>query len=95
MFVTDYSNRVQVFTPEGVYKREFGKEQLCNPLDILITADNNVLVADQSNSRIAIFSTTGQLIRCFAVATLPYAVAVDYNRDLLVSLNAHKQVVVY
>ena len=95
MYVTDYSNRVQVFTPEGVYKREFGKGQLRNPLDILITADNNVLVADQSNSRIAIFSTTGQLIRCFAVGTAPYAVAVDYNGDFLVSLNGHKQVAVY
>ena len=95
MFVTDYSNRVQVFTPEGVYKRDFGKEELRNPLDILITADNNVLVADQSNSRIAIFSTTGQLIHSFAVGTYPYAVAVDYNGDLLVSLCAHRQVAVY
>ena len=95
MYVTDYSNCVQVFTPEGVYKRGFGKGQLWNPLDILITADNDVLVADQSNMRIAIFSTTGQLIRCFAVATSPYAVAVDYNGDFLVSFNAHKQVAVY
>ena len=95
MFVTDYSNRVQIFTPEGVYKRDFGKEELSNPLDILVTADNIVLVADQSNSRIAIFSTIGQLIHSFAVGTAPYAVAVDYNGDLLVSLNGHKQVAVY
>ena len=94
MYVTDYGNCVQVFTPEGVYKRGFGKKQLSSPLDILVTADN-VLVADQSNKRIAIFSRTGQLIHSFAVGTYPYAVAVDYNGDLLVSLNVHKQVAVY
>ena len=95
MFVTDHGNCVQVFTPEGVYKREFGKEKLCNPHDILITTDNNVLVADQIYSHIAIFSTTGQLIHSFTVGTYPYAVAIDYSGGLLVSMYTYKQVAVY
>ena len=40
MYVTDYNNHhVQVFSPDGVFQREFGKGQLNSPRDILITLD--------------------------------------------------------
>ena len=44
---------------------------------------------------IAIFSTTGQLLHSFAVGNAPYAVVVDYNGDILVSLCTYKQLAVY
>ena len=87
MYVADQNNqRIQVFNWDGVYQREFGGGQLSFPLDILITADGHVLVADFGNKRVVIFNTTGQIIHSFQVPSKPYGLAIDHNRDLLVTL---------
>ena len=96
MYVVDYENsRVQVFSANGVYQRQFGEEHLRNPLDIIITADRHVIVADQSNSRVVIFNTMGQLIHSFQVGSRPYGLAIDHNGDVLVTLWDTKQVAVF
>ena len=96
MYVADWSNhRIQVFNSDGVYQREFGGGQLKNPLDILITADGYVLVADRDNNRVVIFNTVGQLIHSFQVPSKPCGLAIDHNRDLLVTLFIDKQVAVF
>ena len=93
MYVTDYSNhRVQVFSPDGVFQREFGEGQLNYPRDILITADGHVLVADTGNNRVVIFNTTGQIIHCFQLSSRPHGLAIDHNEDLVVTL--YKQVAI-
>ena len=87
VFVTDYSKYcVQIFSPDGVFQREFGKGQLNYPHDILITADGHVLGAGSGNNRVVIFNTTGQVILSFQVAPLPCGLAIDHNGDLLVTL---------
>ena len=94
MYVLDRDNsRIQVFNPNGVYQREFGKGQVGSPLDIICTADH-VLVADY-NSRVVIFNTMGQLIHSFQVGSNPYGLAIDHNGDLLVTLNSTNQVAVF
>ena len=96
MYVVDYNNsRVQVFSANGVYQRQFGQGHLQNPLDIIITADRHVIVADQSNNRVVIFNTMGQLIHSFQVGTRRYGLAIDHNGDLLVTLSNTKQVAVF
>ena len=95
MYVTDYNHRVQVFSPDGVFQREFGKGQLKYPCDILITADGHVLVADSDNNRVVIFNTTGQVIHSFQVGSQPYGLAIDHNGDLLVTLYGDKQVAIF
>ena len=96
MYITDYNNhRVQVFSPDGVFQREFGKGQLNRPYDILITADGHVLVADANNNRVVIFNTTGQFIHSFEVGSQPYGLAIDHNGDLFVTLYSDKQVAIF
>ena len=96
MYVTDYWNhRVQVFSPDGVFRREFGEGQLDWPLGILITADGYVLVANTGNNRIVIFNTTGLLVHRFQVGSGPRGLAIDHNGDLLVTLYNDKQVAVF
>ena len=96
MYVVDYSNsHVQVFSANGVYQRQFGEGHLKNPLDIILTADRHVIVADQCNSRVVIFNTMGQLIHSFEVGSYPRGLATDHNGELLVTLHNTKQVAVF
>ena len=96
MYVADvYNHRIQVFNSDGVYQREFGRGQLKSPLDILITADGHVLVADSSSNCVVIFDTTGQLIHSFQVPSPPCGLAIDHNGDLLVTLYNAKQVAIF
>ena len=98
MYVADYYNhRIQVFTTEGVYKREFGKDQLKEPRDLLITADGDVLVADQGNNRVAVFNSCGNannFVHSFEVES-PLGLTIDGNGDILVTDNSNKQVVIF
>ena len=96
MYVLDYSNhRVQVFNANGVYQRQLDQGHLHLSLDIIVTADRHVIVADQCNSRVVIFNTMGQLIHSFQVGSYPYGLAIDHNGELLVSLLNTKQVAVF
>ena len=95
MYVLDYNSRVQVFSANGVYLRQLGEEHLRNPLDIIVTADRHVIVANQSDSRVVIFNTMGQLIHSFQVGCYPYGLAIDLNGRLLVTLYSTNQVAVF
>ena len=96
MYVTDnYNHRVQVFSPDGVFQREFGKGQLNYPCDILLTGDGHVLVANSGINRVVIFNTTGQVIHSFKVGSEPCGLAIDHSGDLLVTLYSGKQVAIF
>ena len=96
MYVLDRGNcRIQVFNANGVHQREFGKDQVGSPLDIICTTDCHVLVADLSNRHVVIFNTMGQLIYCFQVGSNPYGLAIDHNGDLLVTLCDSRRVAVF
>ena len=98
MYIGDWYNQcIQVFTAEGVYKREFGKDQLKRPRDLLITADGDVLVADQGNNRVAVFNSRGNannFVHSFKVES-PLGLTIDGNGDILVTDNSNKQVVIF
>ena len=85
LYVSDCNNhRVQVFTLEGQYIREFGTDQLKGPHGLTVTSDGSVLVADTGNNRIAVFDKKGELVHLIAVED-PRGLAIDSRGDLLVA----------
>ena len=84
LFITDYNNRVQVFSVNGQYNRELLRDQVTRPEDILITPDGEVLIADSLNLRVAIFNTSGDLLHRFDVPS-PTGLAINTNSELLVT----------
>ena len=98
IYVADYcKHHIQVFTAEGVYKIEFGKDQLKGPRDLLITADGDVLVADQHNKCVAVFNSRGNtnnFVHNFEVKS-PLGLNIDKNGDILVTDNSTQRVVIF
>ena len=85
LYVSDLNNlRVQVFTPEGRYVREFGTDQLKRPHGLTVTSDGSVLVADDENNCVAVFDKKGKLVHSIAVKD-PTGLAIDSRGDLLVT----------
>ena len=90
LFFSDTNNhRVQVFTLEGRYVREFGTDQLKRPFGLTVTSDASVLVADRDNNRVAVFDKKGKLVRSIAVED-PIGLAIDSRGDLLVTSFGNK-----
>ena len=102
MYVTDTSNhRIQVFTADGVYLRQFGSKgeeegegvgELNQPASIAIDSSNTVYIGECGNNRVSIFSTDGKFIESFGRGgkgpvefSSPYGLAVDKNGTLYVS----------
>ena len=85
LYISDTDNhRVQVFTLEGQYVREFGTDQLKGPCGLTVTSDGSVLVADKDNNHVAVFDKKGKLVHLIAVED-PTGLAIDSRGDLLVT----------
>ena len=84
LYITDWNDRVQVFSVNGQYNRELPRGQVRRPNDILITPDGEVLIADSLNLHVAIFNTSGDLLHRL---DLPYprGLAINTNSELLVT----------
>ena len=96
LYVTDCCNRrIQVFTTQGAYIRQFGNGVLHNPFKVLFTGDKHVLIADQTNDRIAAFNQGGELVKSVACAGYPRGLAVDKKGDLLVACYGGKCVRIF
>ncbi len=68
VYVTDYLNRVQVFTSTGTFIRNWGSYgtgdgQFNYPSGIAVGAGGNVYVSDFGNHRIQVFTSDGTFIR--------------------------------
>ena len=83
LIITDYfNNRVQVLSVNGQYNRELLRGQVRGPMDILITPDGEVLIADWNG--VAIFNTSGDLLHRLDVPG-PTGLAINTNSELLVT----------
>ena len=83
LYVSDYNNhRVQVFTLEGQYVREFGTGQLKGPCGLTVTSDGSVMVADSRNDCIVVFDNKRK-VHSIAVKD-PKGLATDSRGDLLI-----------
>ena len=88
LYISDRGNhRVQVFTLKGLkgqYVREFGANHLKRARGLTVTSDGSVLVADEDNSRVAVFDKKGKLVHSIPVDN-PSGLAIDSRGDLLVA----------
>jgi len=56
-------NRLQIFDSQGNFVRIVGAEQILNPYQLFVDSDDNILVADYSNSRVQVFHQDGTHIQ--------------------------------
>ena len=104
VYVTDYSNNsIDVFTLDGRHLRRFGsygsrEGRLIYPTSIAIDANSLVYVAEGGNSRVSIFTSGGQFIRCVGCGEGEfkglYGIAVDALGNLYVSDSGNNRIVV-
>jgi DNA-binding beta-propeller fold protein YncE len=102
IYVADYqNNRVQVFSPEGQYRRGWGgigaaPGQMRGPVGIAVGPDGTVYVSDAFNNRVQAFNALGEFLRSWRVSSsgdtlfTPWGIAVDPQGQVYVTdLNAH------
>jgi len=98
VYVTDTFNaRVQVFTAEGEFIREWGKRgnsagTFMRPKGIAIDADDHIYVADSDFNNVQLFDTEGHTLMFFGdrglgpgTFTLPAGICVDRQNRVLVT----------
>lgn len=92
VFVSDARNhRLQVFSKQGEFLREFGNDVLGRPMNLEI-ANGTLYVADYWNDKIYLFSLKGELLKTFGSSGTgpgelksPGGVAVDAQGNLYVA----------
>lgn len=94
LVVADTENhRVQIFTPDGNFKAKFGEkgskpDQLCYPIGVATTTNDNIVVADSVNAAVKVFSPGGQLQHCFVHQNeieFPHGLAVTSDDHIIVT----------
>jgi sugar lactone lactonase YvrE/phosphodiesterase/alkaline phosphatase D-like protein len=83
------NNRVQEFSAEGKYVRQFGAKgtgngQFSEPQGLAALSGGNVWVADAANNRVEEFSSTGTFITQVGSLSHPQGIAVDSSSDVWV-----------
>ena len=85
LYVADRGNhRIQVFTKDDKYLRQFGKEgeeggELSGPCAVAVDAVDTVYVAEDWKERISLFAKDGSFLRSFKVNHKPCGIAVNRN----------------
>ena len=107
VYVADsYNNRIQQFTPEGKHLSSFGTKgfapgQLTYPSDIAVDDNDLLFICEgRPNSRVSVFTTTGELVHCFGqqvfmTLSYPCRCAFDKNGFLYVCDYEKRKVVVF
>lgn len=100
-----HGNRVQVFTSTGEHVRFIGKtSDLKHPHGLVVDYCGSVVVADEGNQCIKIFSDIGQLIMKFDVAPVnvnpsfklhPSHPMIDHEGNILLRDSRHHQLLIY
>ena len=101
IYVVSYGNgTVKMYSTDGKFIGGFGGKgngtgQLSKPLGICTDGKGRVLVADQSNKRIQIFTSQGVFIKSIGCSTNPYDVAVDPEGNIHAALNSNNHIAIY
>ena len=95
-----FNNRVQVFSSEGEYLKEFGKEgnaseTLGRPLSVAYITPDHIVVND-ANKKAFLFTESGQFIKHFSPVHLqsPRGISVTKDGDVIVCNEKRKRVTV-
>jgi DNA-binding beta-propeller fold protein YncE len=97
-YVADYgdNDRIQVFSPEGAWLRQWGGHgyapgEFLKPRALAIDDDDRIYVADSCNHRIQVFDTRGKLLRAWGTRgsapgqlSYPYDLAIGPDGELYV-----------
>ncbi|KAL9954857.1 hypothetical protein ACROYT_G042442 [Oculina patagonica] len=90
-FFVSYADCVKVFNKEGVFlydigSEESGDEKLCNPLGLTVDAFENLIVCDNGNRKLKIFTLDGKFLTSIdEEIKTPWLVTVCNNGVVLVS----------
>ena len=97
-YVGDYgdNDRIQVFSPEGTWLRQWGGHgyapgEFLKPRALAIDGEDRIYVADSCNHRVQVFDTRGKLLRMWGTRgsepgqlSYPYDLAIGPDGDLYV-----------
>ena len=98
VYIADYNNkRISVFQTNGKFCISFGSDQLGNPTDVTVSANNHLLVADYS-SCIYTYTLDGHCVRKFSTPgsgkdqlDRPFSLTTDLNGFIIVAdTNNHR-----
>ena len=101
IYVASYGNyTVKMYSADGRFIGGFGGKgngtgQLSKPLGICTDGKGRVLVADQSNKRIQIFTSQGVFIKSIGCSNLPKDVAVDPEGNIHAALLRNNHIAIY
>ena len=70
VYVADYNHRIQVFSPEGDYLRQIGREgngngELSGPTSVCTDLNDLVYVGEDGNKRVSVFTREGKFLKSF------------------------------
>ena len=93
VYIADYSNkRISVFQTNGKFCISFGSDQLGGPIDITVSANNHLLVADLTNNCIYTYTLDGHYVRKFSTSgsgrghlSSPRSLTTDLNGFIIVA----------
>ena len=93
VYIADFSNKlISVFQTNGKFCISFGSDQLCRPIDVTVSANNNLLVAEYSNSCIYTYTLDGHYVGKFSAPgsgrgqlQYPYSLTTDLNGFIIVA----------
>ena len=91
------NHTVKMYSTDGKFNggNGNGTGQLSNPLGICTDGKGRVLVADQSNNRIQIFTSQGVFIKSIGCSTDPCDVAVDPEGNIHAALCSNNHIAIY
>jgi sugar lactone lactonase YvrE len=83
------NNRVEEFSSEGAYVRQFGTKgtgngQFSEPAGLATLSNGNIWVADATNNRVEEFSSEGKYVTQVGSLSHPQGIAVDSGSDIWV-----------
>ena len=96
----NHTEAVKMYSTDGRFIGGFGGNgngagQLSNPRGICTDGKGRVLVTDNGNKRIQIFTSQGVFIKSIGCSTNPWDVAVDPEGNIHAALNSNNHIAIY
>ena len=103
VYIADYINkRISVFQTNGKFCISFGSDQLGGPIDVTVSANNHLLVADSSNSCIYTYTLDGHYVGKFGTPgsgrgqlNNPHGLTTDLNGFIIVAEYGNHRVSIF
>ena len=85
------NNRISIFDNQGNFIKVIAAEDLKDPGHLFIDSDDNILITDDENQRIAIYSSQSRnLVKSIKTMENPRGIAMDRDGRIIVARVDHK-----